>query len=105
MYELPNVFSPDGDGTNDIYRSYNQGGFVQKVNMKIFNRYGQLVYETDNPNIDWDGTNKISKKLVSTGVYYYVCDVYEPRLTGETQRNLKGFIHVFSGNENKVQSQ
>ncbi|MBN1117598.1 MAG: gliding motility-associated C-terminal domain-containing protein [Bacteroidales bacterium] len=100
MYKLPNVFSPNNDGTNDIYLSYNLGDFVQRVDMKIFNRYGQLVYNTDNPDIRWDGRNKMTGRIVSPGVYYYICDVYEPRLTGEEHRGLKGFIHVYAGENN-----
>lgn len=100
MYWLPNVFSPDNDGKNDVFLSYNLGGFVQRVNMQIFNRYGQLVYSTEDPDISWDGYNQLSKRIVSSGVYYYICDVFEPRLTGEIQKTLKGFIHVFSGKTN-----
>ncbi len=100
MFYLPNVFSPDNDGINDIYYSYNLGNFVQKVDMKIYNRYGVLVYETTDPLISWDGRSKTSNKLVSTGVYYYICTVYEPRLTGEELQFLKGFIHVYSGENN-----
>jgi gliding motility-associated-like protein len=105
MFALPNVFSPDGDGTNDIYTSYNLGGFIKKVDMQIFNRYGQLIFKTQNPNIEWNGTNETTKRLVTTGVYYYICDVYEPRLTGETHRTLKGFIHVFSGDNNSIKNE
>jgi gliding motility-associated-like protein len=100
MYDLPNVFSPGGDGINDTYIAWNMGGFIQQVNMNIFNRYGQVVFSTTDPDINWDGYNK-NGQLVTTGVYYYICELYEPRLTGTVQRNLKGFIHVFSGNENK----
>jgi hypothetical protein len=39
----------------------------------------------------------MTKKIVSSGVYYYVCDVWEYRLSGVEVRNLTGFIHVFSG--------
>jgi gliding motility-associated-like protein len=101
MYSLPNVFSPGGDGINDVFVPWNMGGFIKKVDMTIYNRYGQAVYKTNDPNINWDGYHKESGKLVSTGVYYYICDVYEQRLTGEVRRTLKGFIHVFSGDDNK----
>ena len=37
-----------------------------------------------------------SKKIVPSGVYYYICDVYEPRITGIEVRNLVGFIHVYT---------
>lgn len=103
MYGLPNVFSPNGDGVNDVYVSYNLGGFIQEVDMKIFNRYGQAVYTTSNPDIEWDGYHKDSKQLVSSGVYYYICDVYEPRLTGIEHYTLNGFIHVYSGESNIVE--
>jgi len=64
--------------------------------MKIFNRYGQPVFETQDPRIAWDGTYGSSKNPVPSGVYYYVCDVYEPRITGTEIRNMVGFIHVYS---------
>jgi gliding motility-associated-like protein len=101
-YKLPNVFSPDGDGSFDIYRAYNYNGFIQKVDMTIYNRWGQIVFKTNNPDINWDGRNSTNGKIVTSGVYYYICDVYEPRIIGETVRNLTGFIHVFSGNSNQT---
>ncbi len=100
MFSLPNVFSPGNDGINDLYKSWNLGGFIKHVDMKIYNRFGQLIFETQDPYIKWDGYNQASKKLVPTGVYYYICDVFEPRLTGEKHYSLKGFIHVFSGEKN-----
>ncbi len=105
MYALPNVFSPNNDSYNDIYLSYNPGGFVKEVDMKIFNRYGQSVYETTDADINWDGRAESSGEMVSTGVYYYICDYYEPRITGPKHKLLKGFIHVFSDNSNKTISE
>lgn len=99
-YRLPNVFTPNNDGVNDIYTSFNINHYVKKVDMTIYNRYGSMVFKTDNPDINWDGRNMNNKKLVSTGVYYYICDVYEPLSTGAVVRNLTGFIHVYSGDDN-----
>jgi gliding motility-associated-like protein len=95
MYQLPNVFTPNGDGINDLFVSLNLNDVVQKVNMKIFNRWGQLVYETDDPAINWDGSFKKTSTKVPTGVYYYICDVYEPRISGTEVRALVGFIHLY----------
>ena len=95
MYALPNVFTPNGDNINDIYLSTNLNDVIQKVDMKIFNRYGQLVYETSDPAINWDGSYKSSSTKVATGVYYYICDVYEPRISGTEIRTLVGFIHLY----------
>jgi gliding motility-associated-like protein len=95
-YELPNVFSPNGDGINDYFRPIDPYYFVTKINIQIYNRWGQLMYETDDPDIMWNGTNYKNGKTVSDGVYYYLCDVYENRITGIEVRHLTGFIHVFN---------
>lgn len=96
-YKLPNVFSPNNDNINDVYVSYNPNEYVKKVEMKIFNRWGKIVYQTTDPDIKWDGRDLNSKQFVSSGVYYYICDVYEPRLTLDINvvTTLVGFIHVF----------
>jgi gliding motility-associated-like protein len=93
-YELPNVFTPNGDNINDLYHPHPYK-FVEKVKMQIFNRWGTLIYETEDPDINWNGTDMNSGKLVSDGVYWYLCDVYEYRLTGLEARNLSGFIHIY----------
>ena len=92
-YELPNIFTPNGDNKNDLvipgpYK------FVQKVDMKIYNRWGNLVFKTDNPDIEWDGRYMETGEMMSPGVYYYICDVYEYRLTGVEVRALSGFIQL-----------
>jgi gliding motility-associated-like protein len=95
MYQLPNVFSPNGDNVNDVFLSLNLNHVIEKVDMKIFNRYGMVVYETQDPDINWNGDYKNSNKKVPSGVYYYICDVYEPRISGTEIRTLVGFIHVY----------
>ena len=99
-YELPNVFTPNGDGVNDILHP-GPYKFVDHIDLKIFNRWGTLVFETTDPDINWNGRIANSNKKVSPGVYYYVCDVYEYRLTGIVPRTLKGFIHIFYSNKDK----
>ncbi|OFX18372.1 MAG: hypothetical protein A2033_14085 [Bacteroidetes bacterium GWA2_31_9] len=97
-YELPNVFSPDGDGKNDYFRP-GPYKFVEKIDLKIFNRWGVLVFQTDDPDINWNGNYIENNKPVTDGVYYYICDVYEQRLTGLEPRTLLGFIHVFNNKQ------
>jgi len=96
-YKLPNVFSPNGDNLNDTYIAENPLDYVKKVDMKIFNRWGDLIFKTDNPLIEWDGKVQGTDRTVSNGVYYYICDVWEPRVTGLEIRNMVGFIHVYTG--------
>jgi gliding motility-associated-like protein len=54
--DLPSAFSPNGDGSNDIL--FVRGGAVETVLLKIFNRWGELVFETNSMEKGWDGTYK-----------------------------------------------
>ena len=100
-YVLPNVFSPNGDGINDLFRPQ-RTSYVDKVEMTIFNRWGIQVFYTEDPDVNWDGKINNTDRLVSPGVYYYICNVYEYRLTGIEVYALTGFIYVFSGDANEV---
>lgn len=97
-YRLPNVFSPNEDGANDLFVPFPYK-HVDKIEMKIYNRWGTLVFETSDPDIKWDGKDMNSKRFVTDGVYYYVCNVYEHRLSGLTPRYIVGFIQVYRGAE------
>jgi len=69
--------------------------FVDRIEMSIFNRWGQLVFETNNPDINWDGIN-LSDKELAEGVYFYTVKVFEQRVTGvvESPEILSGYIHL-----------
>ncbi len=97
-YRLPNVFTPNADGSNDLFVPYPYN-FVEKIELKIYNRWGNLVFETENPDINWNGTDYKSGLRLSDGVYYYLCDVYERRLSGIEIRHLNGFLHLLSDNK------
>jgi gliding motility-associated-like protein len=93
LYYLPNMFSPNGDGINDLLKPYPYQG-VEKIDLSIYNRWGTKVFGTTNPDINWDGKDQYSHKDCSDGVYFYVCDVYELRLKGEIIRQLHGSITI-----------
>jgi len=93
-YRLPNVFTPDGDNKNDLYTPFVPYGSVEKIKFKVYNRWGEKVFETETPNIYWDGRHYKTGVMCSEGVYYYVCDIYEVRLEGIKIRNLHGFFHL-----------
>ncbi|MCQ2974643.1 MAG: gliding motility-associated C-terminal domain-containing protein [Bacteroidales bacterium] len=94
-YRLPNVFTPNGDGKNDIFHPYPYQ-FIDHIDMTITNRWGHVVYTTNDPDINWDGTDKNSGQIVPDGVYFYRCTVYEHRLSGLEERNLEGYITIFT---------
>ncbi len=93
FYEIPNVFTPNGDGINDILLA-KTSALVDEVDFKLFNRNGLLIFSTEEPRLNWDGTYK--GKIVSPGVYFYQCDVFEWRITGREQFHISGFIHVIT---------
>lgn len=81
---IPNVFSPNGDGVNDLFTIE---GLQQGDEVSIYNRWGTKVYEFVNLNDGWDGRITAGEKC-SEGIYYY----YIKRKSTE---NKKGFIHLF----------
>ena len=56
LFDVPNAFSPNNDGRNDVLMV--RGFGIAKFNLKIFNRWGQLVFESNDPTIGWDGRFK-----------------------------------------------
>ena len=81
LYELPNAFTPNGDGANDLYTPFPGWRFVAKVDFQVFNLWGNLVFSTSDPNLNWNGRSNNDKEL-SDGTYFYVCQVYEQRVNG-----------------------
>jgi len=96
-YSLPNAFTPNGDGQNELFIPY-PFCFIERVDFKVFNRWGELVFETEDPNLNWDGTNPSGSNLPE-GAYYYVCRVFEQRVTGieENAEILSGYIELIRG--------
>jgi len=66
---VPNAFTPNGDGVNDVFRIVNYG-FDQVMEFRIFNRWGKEVFSTTNGMDGWDGT--LNGQPAATGTYYYL---------------------------------
>ncbi|MGL5889037.1 MAG: gliding motility-associated C-terminal domain-containing protein, partial [Bacteroidia bacterium] len=66
---VPSAFSPNDDGANDVLFVYGPG--IRTLEFLVFNRNGQIVFETTSQTLGWDGT--FGGKPVNTGIYaYYV---------------------------------
>jgi gliding motility-associated-like protein len=65
---VPNAFTPNGDGHNDVFRALYSIAPVQ-FKMRIFNRYGQFLFSTSDPGIGWDGMANGVKQPVDTYVW------------------------------------
>ncbi len=76
LFEIPNAFSPNGDNTNEVFNVVVLGETIVIQSMKIWNRWGQLVFESKNSNEGWDG-NKGGKPSPSD-VYIYSIQIKMP---------------------------
>lgn len=66
---LPNAFSPNEDGNNDLFCLEGWAGCVSAIDIKIYNRVGEEIYKSTDVNQCWDG--KFKDVLVQEGVYLY----------------------------------
>jgi gliding motility-associated-like protein len=82
---IPNIFSPNADGVNDVFLVY--ANAVKDIYVTVFNRWGEKVFESKDITLGWDGTYK--GKLAPEGVYvYYVQFTF----LNFTQQKKKGSI-------------
>lgn len=95
-YDLPNVFTPNGDQSNEFFVPFPYRG-VKRIDLQVFNRWGQVVFETEDPAIGWNGLHKDSNEPVTEGVYFYLCTVTFARLAGEELKQLTGYVHLLRG--------
>ena len=82
---IPNAFSPNGDGINDLLII--KGEYIVEFHLMIFTRWGELVYESNDIHQSWDGRYKDNWCL--PGVYTYVCEI---TCEANLQARLKGNI-------------
>ncbi len=92
-YRLPNIITPNGDGKNDELVPFPYEN-VQGVDFYLYNRWGRLVYKTDDIDIHWDGKDMVTHQPSSDGTYYYVCKVYLYALSGIVSIELHGTVTV-----------
>ncbi len=77
-YYVPNAFSPNGDGINDLFTM--QSPLPMEFTMHIFNRWGSLIFKTEQ-SIPWDGS--VDGKRVAEGVYLYVIETNGQKFSGD----------------------
>lgn len=84
---VPNAFTPNNDGKNDLVKVF--GNYINTIDFRIFNQWGQVIFQTTDPAQGWDGKHK--GKLQPVGVYAYILKVV--RQDG-TIVNKKGSINL-----------
>ncbi|HAI75373.1 MAG TPA: hypothetical protein DCM08_03925, partial [Microscillaceae bacterium] len=92
-YDLPNVLTPNGDGSNDFFRPFPDYRFVRSVQFDVFNRWGGKVFSTNKVEIDWDG--KGGGGPLEAGTYFYSAQVdfitVRPK---ESKKVIQGWIQI-----------
>jgi gliding motility-associated-like protein len=97
-FDLPNIFTPNGDTANELYTPIKKEvKFVNKLDFKIYDRWGLLVYETNDILINWNGNLKKTSQKCSDGVYFYVGSATIGRLKGNEVKKFTGYIHLQRG--------
>lgn len=74
--EIPNAFTPDGDGVNDQFRALSNCENYEEFYMRIYSRWGQLVFETRNPTQGWNGVFK--DKALPSDLYGWILEYRFP---------------------------
>lgn len=85
--DIPDVFTPNGDGINDFFIVETSG--TSKLSFKVFSRSGSLVYEKDANVIKWDGKNYYGQDLPD-GIYYYLITDQDGKYNP-----AKGFFYIY----------
>lgn len=96
FYFLPNVFTPNLDGLNDRFQPF-PWKFVDSVDFRVFNRWGEEVWRTADPQLDWPGTHQKTGKICADGAYHYTCTAYTRRLSGIVPERFSGTFQLLGG--------
>lgn len=87
---IPNAFSPNHDGNNDVFQIYGDINTIAFLDLAIYNRWGEKVYETADHKFSWDGSYK--GELVPPGAYIYTAKVVF--INGYSRNDLKGSLTI-----------
>lgn len=90
-YQLPNAFTPNDDGKNDLFFGVGNAEDALSFTLSIWNRYGEKVFETNNPSEGWNGRKNNIGEYVINGVYVVTVRYINP---AEEVVNLNGFVTV-----------
>ena len=92
-YYIPNSFSPNNDGINDVFLPVTNAIDPEYYHLRVFNRWGDKVFDTTDPNEAWEGDYKDGEYYLPDGVYMYRLEIKS--VHEEVYRDLEGTIMIF----------
>ena len=87
---VPNAFTPNNDGINDVFKP--EGLDIREFNISVWNRWGDVVFESEEVDDIWDGSYQGSEHYVQDGIYSYVVD-FKSTCSAE-KVTVKGYVTV-----------
>jgi len=94
IYILPNTFTPNQDGANDLFVP-RKNKFVSRVDFQVVNQWGNKVFQTEDPELNWNGRTESGDPL-DQGTYYYTCRIFDFSNEGEINQVdfINGYIEI-----------
>ncbi len=90
VFYIPNAFSPDNDGLNDSF--IGKGVFVKDFKMTIFDRWGNLIFFSDDKNKPWDGKANHGNEIAEADIYIYVIEIKDIKNKKHSYKGTVGLI-------------
>ena len=88
---VPTAFSPNGDNNNESFGVKSNADCVEEMTLRVFDRWGELVFQSTDPEITWDGTYRGEE--LNAAVFVYTLEI---KLTYETEaQSLSGNVTLF----------
>lgn len=85
---MPNAFTPNGDGNNEIFLPVGQINSLEFYSLKIYDRWGSLLFESTDPQTGWNGKTSASDRNVEAGVYIYTLEYKRARKPLVREKNI-----------------
>jgi gliding motility-associated-like protein len=76
---MPNAFTPNEDAKNELFMGGGIFRGIREYDMKIVNRWGEVIFESSDPNYGWNGRKNNSGRMSQNGVYMYMVQFTGPR--------------------------
>lgn len=93
VFYIPNSFTPDGDGINQTFLPVFSGGIdAANYQMLIFNRWGEIIFESQDPKVGWDATFSLNGNQCPIGTYTYLVSYKVPAL--KEQKTISGHVNL-----------